>query len=98
MTDDAPSPTMNRTEHQKEIQIQTHVKAANFLFKSRKQKMSMKFPSCMRSLISVHHTYALHFQTDHSLKLLPVQTCTVRQSPKTLDLSGDVLPHGVFDV
>jgi hypothetical protein len=27
MTDDAPNPTMNRTEHQKEIQNQTNVES-----------------------------------------------------------------------
>jgi hypothetical protein len=63
-------------------------KAANFLlFRSQKQKMSTKFPSMHSSLISVHHTYALHFQTNHPLKLLPIQTCAVRQSPQALELS-----------
>lgn len=105
MTDDAPSAALNRTKHQEKSESKMQRNPCEsclfLLFKSWKAGMPFEtsfLSSCVHSLIPVHQSYALHLQANHSLELLPIQTCAVRQPPQTLDLSRDMLPHGVLDV
>jgi hypothetical protein len=88
-----------KTKKKKKTVVEVHQLRLYEMVDEPEIRCTFKLPSSTSPLlVPIHHANTLHLQRNHPLKLLSVETSTVGQAPQTLNLSGDVLPHGILDV